>query len=334
LLKRVGDLKTLFPKRKELLPVNLSAYPTELFNDKGADKLIGEKIRKSFDNAEYDGEVIRKKDDFYRVSYDDGDAEDLEGFEVIRYLWPRPQLPPILMRRFGVLELFAGNCEVSNAFYHQEWDTASHDIDPNSSATIKGDILSLDPETLPFVPDFIWASPPCETYSSEYHRSLNELDRSPVARLHNLIFMKMVQIFTWAKQHPHLIICIETSGNIHEMPLMKEFIRHFGLYHVIIDYSAFEGNEKKSVQLWSNCKVLCEHFKDCKCRDTQCCVMEKHELGQNGVSSIPRPLAKECARVVNSKLTLERVHRLSAAKPARPHMGRPKRECALTNSEH
>jgi len=328
-------VETDFGKSEELMLVKHTTptYPTEIYNGRSesGDKLVGEKIRKTFEGQVYEGEVMKSDSDFYRVEYDDGDKEDMEGFEIIRYLWPRPKLPPCLGRSFGMLELFAGSCVMSGAFYHQEWATASHDIDPNSNASIKSDILSLDPEQLPFVPDCIWASsPPC-------HRSIsdNELDRSPVARLHNLIFMKMIQIMAWAKQkHPHLIICIETPvGKMKDMPLMKEFIRHFQLYNVIVDHRMFGRDEKKHTQLWSNCKNLCDHFRDYyNCSHLN---GNHHTIRSNTVhSSIPEPLAKECARVVNSRLVLDRVHRISAAKPARPQVRRPKRECDATNSEH
>lgn len=348
LLKRVGDVETKFGKSETLIPVKFTSpqFPSTKLDGKSGDKLVGKTVRKSFVGKDFDGEVVCRKGDFYHVEYDDGDAEDLEGFEVVRYLYPRPKLPPCLGRRYAMLELFAGTCVTSGAFYHQEWDTVSHDIDPTSNATIKSDILNLDPEELPFVPDFIWASPPCETYSllaGGYHRSVgdNELDRSPVARLHNLIFMKMVQIMTWVKEkHPHVIICIENPvGKIRHMPLMKEFVRHFGLHAVTVNYCCFERDERKPTQLWSNYKNLVDHFEDYKCSPERCCVLGNHQgirsnTAHTNFSSIPEPLSKECAKVVNSKFVLDRVHRLSAAKPARPQERRPKRECDLTVSEN
>jgi len=335
LLKRVGEVETDFGRSEQLIPVKFTSptYPTEMLNGKEGDKLIGKKIRKMFAEGEFNGRITSRSADFYHVEYDDGDAEDFEGYEVVRYIWPRPPLPPCLGRRFGMLELFAGTCVVSGAFYHEEWNTANHDLDPKSNATIKSDILSLDPETLPFVPDFIWASPPCETYSllsGGYHRSVgdNELDRSETARLHNLIFMKMVQILAWAKQkHPHLIICIENPvGKIKHMPLMKEFIRHFQLHDVTVNYCTFERDERKPTQLWSNYKNLCDHFEEYKCGPGRCGVMGYHQgirsnTAHTNFSSIPEPLAKECAKVVNSKMVLDGVHRISAAKPAWPKDG-------------
>merc|ERR1712151_284494 len=112
---------------------------------------------------------------------------------------------------------------------------------------------------------------------------------------------------------------------------MKEFIRHFQLYDVTVDHRMFGRDEKKHTQLWSNCKNLCDHFKDHYDSSPVNGFYtngNQHTIISNTVhSSIPEPLAKECARVVNSRLVLDRVHRVTAARPARPLERRPKREC-------
>ena len=107
----------------------------------------------------------------------------------------------------------------------------SIDSSESSSATLKEDILKIDPENLDFVPDCIWASPPCETYSNlsgGAHRSCatGEFEKSEEARLQNYFFQRMSEIMHWAKKkHPHLIVVIENPvGSLKYMPLMKEFI--------------------------------------------------------------------------------------------------------------
>jgi site-specific DNA-cytosine methylase len=56
---------------------------------------------------------------------------------------------------------------VTQEFCERKWRVASIDCAEWSNATIRKDILSFKPEEdLQFVPDFIWASPPCETYSN------------------------------------------------------------------------------------------------------------------------------------------------------------------------
>ena len=186
----------------------------------------------------------------------------------------------------------------------------------------------MEPEVdLVRVPDFIWASPPCETYSNlsgGTHRVIrdNDLDKSPDARKHNYIFMKMVQIMVWAKiRHPHLIVVIENPlGKLPHMPLMKEFERHFDIRPVQVHYCTFGRDERKATLLWTNYPHLKNHLEDFKCGIHRCCNGGKH-LGVRSntkdfdFSSIPEPLAREVARMVDAKFTLDRVHRLEAASP-------------------
>ena len=122
-----------------------------------------------------------------------------------------------------------------------------------------------------------------ETYSllaGGIHRCLqdNELERSPKARQHNYIFMKMVQIMTWAKiRYPHLIVVIENPvGKLIHMPLMKEFVRHFDLQPVNVHYCTFGRDERKATVLWTNYPNLKDHLEDFKCGIHRCSVGMKH----------------------------------------------------------
>jgi site-specific DNA-cytosine methylase len=103
----------------------------------------------------------------------------------------------------------------------------SVDFAETSNATIKMDILDLDVKKLPFVPDFVWISFDCSTYSNAaggWHRSAKKgrFEKTSKAKLNNLSFLKAVRICKWARSlHPHLIIAIENPvGQLQFMPLM------------------------------------------------------------------------------------------------------------------
>ena len=125
----------------------------------------------------------------------------------------------------------------------------SIDIDENSNATIKKDILQVKPEDLPFVPDFIWASLPCETYSKlarGKHRSVKngEYEKTEKAEQHNLLFEKMIEIMRWAqRKHPrHLIVVIENPvGSLPKMPFMVsyELSSNFVSYDVYLTQGSY-----------------------------------------------------------------------------------------------
>lgn len=102
----------------------------------------------------------------------------------------------------------------------------SLDKEPTSNATLLADILKMEPWELLFVPDFIWASLPCHTYSraaGAHHRSVkkNELEKTREAEEHNKIFLQMVKYMKWARYlHYHLRVVIENPvGTLPNMPL-------------------------------------------------------------------------------------------------------------------
>lgn len=121
---------------------------------------------------------------------------------------------------------------VSESFRQRQWKAISLDILKSSNATIKMDICDFKHETeLIHPPDFIWASPPCTTFSNAaggHHRSrrTGELEKTETALEHNLLFTKMVRIMRWAKErNPHLVVAIENPrGILHRMPCMVRIL--------------------------------------------------------------------------------------------------------------
>jgi hypothetical protein len=81
--------------------------------------IVGMEIRKPFDGTEHTGFVshevdnpIRNEDGelvtVWKVNYDDGDSEELEEDELLRYRFPRPNISRCCGRALQSLELFAG----------------------------------------------------------------------------------------------------------------------------------------------------------------------------------------------------------------------------------
>ena len=70
-----------------------------------------------------------------------------------------------------LLELFSGTQSVSRVARRQGWETVSLDIDPANSPDLCCSVLDFQEQTYPrdhF--DLVWASPPCESYSSANNR--------------------------------------------------------------------------------------------------------------------------------------------------------------------
>lgn len=64
-----------------------------------------------------------------------------------------------------VLELFAGSCSFSNVAKELGHETFTTDIKQFGKIDYVCDIMDFDIRQIPFVPDIVWASPPCTTFS-------------------------------------------------------------------------------------------------------------------------------------------------------------------------
>lgn len=65
----------------------------------------------------------------------------------------------------NLLELFAGSRSVGGVADQLGFNVFSCDWQPFDKINFVGDIEDLTKEDVPFIPDVIWASPDCTTYS-------------------------------------------------------------------------------------------------------------------------------------------------------------------------
>jgi hypothetical protein len=141
----------------------------------------GMRVRKNFAGNQYHGTVASNGETMttdegkeimrWRVEWDDGDYEDMDFDELLESQADRPIRPhPVRGRQLNCLEIFSGCGIISQEFANRRWRVRSIDIDPMSNATDKLDIMNLCFEDIDMIPDFIWASPPCFTYSNKSGR--------------------------------------------------------------------------------------------------------------------------------------------------------------------
>jgi len=299
---------------------------------------VGFRVRKFFLGVAYDGVVVggphsRSKEQSidpankWSVEYEDCDSEHMTYDDLMRWRVDRPELPATCRGRpLQMLEFFCGSAVVTQEFTQLKWKTDSIDVLEESNATIKKDILKLKYTDLRFVPDFIWASLPCETYSNaagNRHRSTKtgNLEKSKKAREHNFIFLAMSKIMEWAKKkHTHLIVVIENPvGSLRKMPLMEEFTERFGLESTTVNYCAFGRDEMKPTMIWTNDYGLKNSLQEYTC-EGRCQFggrRGKHLLqvnhGTHDCSVIPQPLAEEVAEYINAKFVIDRIRKRKAA---------------------
>ena len=216
----------------------------------------------------------------WEVTFDDGMKVVMDWYELLRFRADRPTRPnPLRGRQLAALELFCGCGIVTQEFAERKWSVRSVDNLQTSNATDKVSIMDIaipkELESPPpeidatddahyelfkgFIPDFIWASPPCFTYSNmaggkHRHPESGQLEKTPEAHEHNEYFVQMAKIMLWAKRRrPHLIVVIENPvGAMVKMPLMKELEKCMHLYLTTVHYCTFDREDKNSTHLWTN----------------------------------------------------------------------------------
>lgn len=172
-----------------------------------------------------------------------------------------------------VLELFAGTRSIGKAFekrghkvYSVEWDKNFENIDlyeDINNVTAKN-IIKL----CGGVPDVIWASPDCTTYSIaaiSHHRKKNEetdnLDPvSDYARFCDKTNKHVLDLIEELK--PKYYFIENPRGGLRKMNFMK------GLYRYTVTYCQYGDNRMKPTDIWTNhpnpqFKPMCKNGDDC-----------------------------------------------------------------------
>ena len=153
----------------------------------------------------------------------------------------------------NVLELFAGSRSIGKSAEKLNMNVFSVDWNNYDNINLQIDIEQLKLCDVPFIPDIIWASPDCTTYSiaaisthrngtqpkSEYAKKCDAVNK------HFIALIKM-----WIKINPNLVFFIENPrGMLRKMDFMQEFKRH------TIWYCQYGDSRAKPTDIWTNSKM-------------------------------------------------------------------------------
>lgn len=152
-----------------------------------------------------------------------------------------------------IIELFAGSRSISKVAEKLGYDAFSSDIEQFGGIDYIVDILEFDFEKVPFVPDVIWASPPCTSFSvasigthwgGGYRGYQPKTDK---ARLGIQLVEKTLEIIAYyQKLNPNLIWYVENPrGVLRKLGLIN------GTRHTVT-YCQYGDDRMKPTDIWTN----------------------------------------------------------------------------------
>lgn len=157
----------------------------------------------------------------------------------------------------NILELFCGTRSIGKVAKSHGHDVFSSDFDPKFNSDYTIDILQFDIERIPFVPDVIWASPPCTTFSVASigrHWNKDKTPKTDAAKVGLAILRKTIDII---QRFPDAIFFIENPrGMMRTMPELNDGTHFSGtLQRHTVTYCQYGDERMKPTDIWTNSKT-------------------------------------------------------------------------------
>lgn len=157
-----------------------------------------------------------------------------------------------------LLELFAGSRSVGNEADKLGFEVFSCDWQPFEKIKFVGDIENLTKDDVPFIPDVIWASPDCTTYSIaaiSHHRD-NGTPKSEYAIKCDSVnkhFMELIKYYI--SINPNLKYFIENPrGYFRKMDFLNRFLDDTNGIRQTVWYCQYGDDRAKPTDIFTNCR--------------------------------------------------------------------------------
>jgi hypothetical protein len=204
-----------------------------------------------------------------------------------------------------IYDFFAGTGSLTKAFEDAGHTIISFELNPKQTATENADILDLDAQELLAKygrPDFIWASPPCTTFSVAscpiYWHYLDGVLTPKDDRVFQGIAMVEKAIMLIDELKPRLGWIIENPrGMLRKMPMMETLPRR------TITYCQYGDFRMKPTDLWGIVpgwqeRPMCKPGQDCHENSPRGTNTGNQRLSRVQRSMIPYDLGKEICKAL------------------------------------
>lgn len=153
----------------------------------------------------------------------------------------------------NVLELFAGSRSVGRSAESLGMNVFSVDWQKFDGIHLAIDIGEMKLEDVPFIPDMVWASPDCTTYTIaaiSTHRNGIE-PKSEYAKKCDAVNQHFISLIDkWLVVNPDMVFFIENPrGMLRKMPWMQRLKRH------TVWYCQYGDDRAKPTDIWTNSKT-------------------------------------------------------------------------------
>lgn len=165
----------------------------------------------------------------------------------------------------NLLELFAGSRSVGKVAENIGMNVFSVDWQKFEGIDLAIDIEILTKHDIPFIPDAVWVSPDCTTYTiaaCSTHRINSIEPRSDYAKKCDRVNRHWIGLIGyWLRKNPEMVFFIENPrGMLRKMPFMQQFKRH------TVWYCQYGDSRAKPTDIWTNSKTwiprpVCKNYK-------------------------------------------------------------------------
>jgi len=146
-----------------------------------------------------------------------------------------------------ILELFSGTESFSKVARARGHETFTIEMNPQFNSDLCKDIMDVTVDDIPFIPDVIWASPPCTFFSVASigkHWNIDNTPKTEQAVLGMKIVKKTLELIR--ELNPKCFIIENPRGKLRKLEFMQDLPRTTACY------CKYGDSRMKPTDLWNN----------------------------------------------------------------------------------